>query len=343
MFFRHRQVASSGQVDHTPMSVQCVGACLAPPSRDMRLRGIMGLVLVLLATGTAHAQEIEMDPMLGERGLREDELRFEDWRRFHPVEYAVVPTVLGAAFTLRFAVPHDPEPNWRGGILFDDAAFDALFVRDDNTRHAVKWMGDVPYIASFAWSVADPVIAGAVHNWDLANQMFWMNLEAYSVTASVLWTSQWIVKRERPRAREFCDDPATAPPEADCGKSGAVASFIGGHTATVMTAAVLTCIHHSEMPIYGGGAGDAMPCAAGMASTALVFTARTLGGGHYVTDNIFGLALGSAAGLLPWALHYKMEAPTPEADKKSHTKLTSVAVAPDPSSSGAVLQFAGLW
>ena len=85
------------------------------------------------------------------------------------------------------------------------------------------------------------------------------------------------------------------------------------------------------------------PEPARMPLEALVFTARTLGGGHYVTDNIFGLALGSAAGLLPWALHYKMAAPTPEADKTSHAKLTSVALTPDPSSSGAVLQFAGLW
>ena len=323
--------------------LRCIGAALAPRALGVLLRVTIGLGLLLVATQNAQAQEIEMEPMLGERGLREEELRFEDWRRFHPVEYAVVPTVLGAAFTLRFAVPHDPDPNWRGGILFDDAAHRALFVDDPDTRDAVKWMGDVPYIASFAWSLADPMIAGGLHNWDLANQMFWMNLEAYSVTASVLWTSQLIVKRERPRAREFCDDPATAPPEADCGKSGAVASFIGGHTATVMTAAVLTCIHHSELPIYGGGAADAMPCAAGMASTALVFTARTLGGGHYVTDNIFGLALGAAAGLVPWALHYKMAAPTPEADKTSHATLTSVALAPDPSSSGAVLQFAGLW
>jgi hypothetical protein len=306
-------------------------------ARSSRLIAACLCATSLCASVAARAQ-------LGEEPDEEEaELHWkEEWPRFRPVEYVVVPSVLALSFGLRFGVERPVEPNWVGGILFDEPAFEALFVPDPNDRSIIKVAGDVPFIGAFLWSTAEPVIAGAMHNWDLANQLFWMNLEAYSVTASVLWVSQLIVRRERPRATMFCGDPATAPEEADCGTSAANQSFIGGHVATTATAAVLTCIHHSELPLYGGGLPEAIPCATWMTGTALVFTARTLNGGHWVTDNIFGLMLGTGAALVPWALHYGMDVTVPEVTT-GDVRLMSVTVTPDVTGSGAVVGAAGLF
>ena len=64
-----------------------VGASLALRACGVLPRVTIVVGLLLVIARDAHAQELE--PMLGERALNEDELRWEDWQRFHPAEYAI--------------------------------------------------------------------------------------------------------------------------------------------------------------------------------------------------------------------------------------------------------------
>ena len=62
------------------------------------------------------------------------------WERVRPWEFIAGPLVVGGALTLRFAGPQ-PERNWRGGILFDDAITNAIAVRSD-LRGPISQMTD---------------------------------------------------------------------------------------------------------------------------------------------------------------------------------------------------------
>jgi hypothetical protein len=235
---------------------------------------------------------------------QEPEVRWrDDWRRIHVAEYVVTPIMLGGAFALRFAARQDPEPNWERGIVLDDTVHGALFADDEDTRRGWKIAGDVGFISGFVWSAAEPAIVAGLHGWDVANQLLWMNLEAYAVVSNVLWVSQLIVRRERPRHDTLCGNPGGAGDE-DCSGGEESRSFFGGHVATTAAAAGLTCIHHARLPLYGGGAGDVAPCATGVLATGLVFAARTVTGAHYLSDNVLGLGVGAAAALIPTAIHY---------------------------------------
>lgn len=251
-----------------------------------------------------------------------------EWRRTHAAEYVLVPTALVGAFALRFGYPLSGEPNWRGGVLFDDAVFEAARTDDATARRLLNAAGDVALYGSFLWSTTEPIIAGLAHDWDVANQMFWISLEAYAAFSVGLYTLQAIVHRERPAATLVCSDADRAQGrviegyDVECGSAAEVRSFIGGHVAAVATATSLTCIHHAHLPLYGGGVPEALPCAAGVAATGLTFAARTVGGAHYFSDNFLGLGLGAlAGGLVPYALHYGWDPRSDLADEAPEAEL----------------------
>jgi hypothetical protein len=100
---------------------------------------------------------------------------------------------------------------------------------------------------------------------------------------------------------------------------------------------------HGELPIYGGGLPEAVPCATGILATGLVFAARTASGAHYLSDNMIGLVVGSGSALVPWALHYGMD-DSPEregAGRSDEPELAGVMLAPDPQGGGGLLSFNG--
>lgn len=313
---------------------------LAPdllPHDGMRIR-FVGLAVIALSVLTFPA----------EVSAQEQSPRWDpDWPRFQSWEYAGM-AVLGAeAFTVRFALDWDEEPDWETGILFDEWVLEHVVADDPSARDAWRWAGDVPYWAGLAWPVIDPLTVGLAHGtWDIAAQMLLMNLESFAFFSAALWTTQYLVARERPLA-DLCDGQRELAREmgVSCDEEKQVRGFIGGHTGVVTTTAALTCMHHGQMDLYGE-TGDAVACGAAIAAAAVTFTSRTVIGSHYATDNVLGVGLGLVSGgLLPWLLHYAHDDDVPDvADSSQPTgpRLMGASVTPDETGQGVRLQLLGV-
>jgi hypothetical protein len=235
----------------------------------------------------------------------------EDVPRFHPAEYAGTAVLLGGSLALRFGARWPESPSLDGGLPGEERIFEALYPESDADVHAWNVVADIPFYTSFAWSSLEPAVMAIAGGPDLGSQLFLMNLEGYAVTASVLWTTQFLARRRRPVDRHCEDDSVEPLSDAPCDDPESVRSLIGGHTAVVATTATLTCIHHIELELYGGGFRDAIPCGLWIAGTFMTFTGRTVTGAHYLSDNLLGVGLGVAAGLVPWSLHYARRQPAP--------------------------------
>jgi len=266
--------------------------------------------------------------------------------RVHWGEWAGTGALLGGSLALRFTVPVDGDPNWSGGILFDDAVYDAAFIESPELNENWVVIGDAGYFGSFAWAVVDPLIAGITYDWDTTVQMLGMNAEAFAIYSTVITLAQLGVRRERPESTKECDRNPELVAELGVACSDTAQnrnrSFIGGHTGTAATAATLSCIHHSQLPLWGGDGADVIPCVAGWLVTASVFTSRTVTGKHWVSDNFLGLFVGAGSAVVPYFLHYHLEADPIGADD------TIVATPPalfvQPTEGGASLSLSGaLW
>src|SRR5262245_39941643 len=62
----------------------------------------------------------------------------EDWPLFRPVGYVLTGVSGAAAIGVSLFVEYPDDAHWHGGILFDDAARDALRARDSTARDAVR-------------------------------------------------------------------------------------------------------------------------------------------------------------------------------------------------------------
>lgn len=258
----------------------------------------------------------------------------EEVPRFHWAEYATTGALLGGSLALRFGASLPEDPNVTGGLPGEEAIFEALYPKSDRGEHAWTVVGDIPFYTSFAWSSLEPAAVAIAGGIDLGSQLFLMNLEGLTVTAAVLWTSQLVVRRRRPTDRP-CDDPTITVGRDDrCDDPETIRGFIGGHTAVVATSATLTCIHHAELSLWGGGIRDAVPCGLWVAGTLATFSSRTVTGSHYLSDNLLGLGLGVAAGLVPWSLHYARRDRGPRPPRESPLMPRVVGVGLTPSADG---------
>lgn len=235
----------------------------------------------------------------------------ERWQRFQLWEGITTAALFAEALTVRFGLEWNEDPTWEGGILFDDWASDNFGVYEDQADRSTydAWVlaGDIPFYGSLAWPVLDPLSVAAIHgDWDAPTQMLLMNLEAYAFYAAALWTTQYVVRRERPSSDALCE---TQPERAEdmgiaCNGADRVRSFMGGHVGAVTLNAALTCMHHGQMDLYGA-AGDGVACGAWVAAAGLTFVSRTVTGKHYLTDNVLGAGLGLFSGIaIPYFLHY---------------------------------------
>jgi hypothetical protein len=266
----------------------------------------------------------------------------ERYPSFRIWEYVGTGALLAGSFGLRYGYDSGDEPNFRGGILFDEEVMSHGFVIDPSVSKGLRVAGDAAYIGSLVFTAAEPLLVGFVHDWYLSGQLAAMGIEAYAIYSAMLFTSQAIVRRERPATR-LCDNDVSADELGiNCSGNNTVRSFVGGHVGTVATAATLTCIHHAHLPLYGGGLGDAVPCAFWVGATGVVFASRTLTGKHYFSDNALGVAMGTLSGLVPYFLHYAFALPAPSLEGSAPISPKGVVVGPSPGGDGAVLSLSGL-
>jgi membrane-associated phospholipid phosphatase len=234
------------------------------------------------------------------------------WRRFQAWEYAATAAALGTGFYLRFGT-NQPDADWKGGILFDDWIRDRTAIHNPETRTPLIRLTDAMFYGAMGYRLFDSVVVpGLIRgNADTALQMSLIDLEVFGFVAITLWGSQAIFGRERPEV-DRCGEPAFRESEPSCkhGSAEPNRSFYAGHPAVGMAAAGLTCVHHANLPLYGGGAGDTLPCGAMIGAAVMNGVGRVLTENHYATDLVVGLGLGAVAGwVLPQVLHYNHPRP----------------------------------
>jgi len=281
-----------------------------------------GLVGIFAQAPVAHAQTAAQVPPAAPRtdpGSKPDVPAGKDghrliwkWSRFNLVDYIVTAVTAGTYLYLEFATKTPDDPNWRGGVLFDDDVRDALVAESPSGRDRAAVASDLmtlaPQVLAFVDALAVPLVTDN-GNWDVAWQMTMINVQALAITGLLSRGGHRLIARERPDVEPCLDDAGY---HGLC-FGGANASFPSGHTSGAFAGAGMVCAHHLNLPLYGGGASDPGAC---ITMTALATTSgvlRITSDRHYASDVIVGAAIGAGAGFaLPMLVHYREVDPKPK-------------------------------
>ena len=191
-----------------------------------------------------------------------------------------------------------------GGILFDDGLRSALRADTRSGRDRARLIGDIGYRTMLVFPLIDLGVSWAIHGDDeVAMQMLGIDFEVIAFAGFVGILTDHAVGRARPSV-EPCDDDQEY--EKFCNAADQFGSFLSGHTIMATAHAAVTCAHHFNLPLYGGGAGDVAACAAASAFALTTGIARVINDRHWATDVTAALLLGGAAGYLwPAWYHYR--------------------------------------
>ncbi len=258
---------------------------------------LVSVVPIVLGVSPAHAEQaakVEWDDTA--------------WRRVHWPE-ALVSVGLGASIFVIDALPYPDHATWSGPILFDKDSRSFL-KGDERTQHTASTTSDFIFIGMAAWPlvVDNYVVALGVHqNVDVAAQLTLMDMQAFGLAGVFTLGTEHLVGRARPPFSSCGQGLPDSPDAAACSRGDSFRSFYAGHPAAAFTSAGLTCAHHQNLPLYGGGVPDALACAGmvGLATTTGVL--RIVADRHWASDVIVGSAVGAGVGyLLPSLLHYRL-------------------------------------
>lgn len=240
----------------------------------------------------------------GEAAARATEVEWK-YQRF-TVPEAVLTGTLGLGIGALILFHPEKPPQLHGGILGEDAVRDATRGDSISTRRSAALIGDLTYYGSMAYPYLVDVIAVA---WighgkpEVAAQMAMINTEAFAITGFLSFASNAFIRRQRPYAADCTNsNEATFP---DCKLGGKSESFFSGHFGIAATAAGLTCAHHANLPLYGGGAPDVLACAATIAGAMVTGYTRLIADKHYLYDVLVGGALGFPIGYFIADYHYR--------------------------------------
>lgn len=252
-----------------------------------------------------------------------------EWPYFRPIGYwLTAASVLGAVASTLF-LQYPDEPRWSGGILFDDAARKALRAHDLGVRTAIRTASDITLVANIVHAgLIDGVLVPLLdRSPGVAGQLTLINAQAFAINILLSTVLFKAAARERPLIADCRRDPNIDP----LCNSGPYASFPSSHTSTAFTAAGLICIHHQYLPLYGGG-WDVAACAESIAVATATGLFRVIGDRHYMTDVIFGGAMGFTIGYVyPWLLHYSGSSDPPS---EARADAVHMSVVPTPTGLG---------
>jgi membrane-associated phospholipid phosphatase len=237
----------------------------------------------------------------------------KDWPRVRLWE-AIDAVVLTIADTeIEQNVPIQSQAHWRGGILFDDWARNALRGRTAAVQSAASTASDILYYGGTIGPLVidNFFVALSIHqNADVALQMLVINMQSLGISGLVSLVAEHGAGRARPYTDQ-CDanglihDPSGALTTNHCGTRNDYRSFFSGHTAAVSTMAGLTCAHHQHLPLYGGGFADLAPCLVMIGAATATGVLRIVYDEHWASDVMVGAAIGAVSGyVLPSLLHY---------------------------------------
>jgi membrane-associated phospholipid phosphatase len=228
----------------------------------------------------------------------------EHWPKVSPVEYALTgASILGAAGIFLFVDP--PSDGYDRGLLFDEPVRDGLRAGGRSGRDRARLIGDLGYRTLLVYPFADAVITPwIVHgNPEVSWQVFSISAEAIALAGFAGIATDHLIGRARPSRAECQGEPEY---ERFCGEEDEFSSFISGHTAIASAGAAVTCAHHLNLPLYGGGAADVVTCVGASALAVTSGVARIVNDRHWATDVVFAWMVGGVSGfVLPSVLHYR--------------------------------------
>jgi membrane-associated phospholipid phosphatase len=196
----------------------------------------------------------------------------------------------------------------RGGVLLDEKVRDALRVKSRRGQFRARDASDFFLAVTVAYPFLIDSLALAYFRHDseeVAVQMALINAEATVVSTALQTIANAVASRERPYGR-LCGNDLDAGIN-DCIGRNRFRSFFSGHTSQSFMSAALTCSHHMNLPLLGGGPVEHTPCVVGFAFAAAAGLGRIMGDVHYWSDVMTGAISGAAVGfLVPW-LHYRSE------------------------------------
>jgi membrane-associated phospholipid phosphatase len=226
------------------------------------------------------------------------------WPRFRAIGYALTAASVAGALAVTLLVKYPDEPRWEGGILFDDAIREAFRARNPGMRDSIRVASDLTLLTTVVQAalIDGFLVPMADASWDVTWQLTLINAQAFSLNILIATLLFKAAARARPTTQDCLDDP-TSDPLCD---TGSYASFPSSHTSTAFTAAGLTCIHHANLPLYGGEPWDSMACAGAVTLATMTGLFRIIGDRHYATDVLMGAAIGFSLGYVyPWLFHYQ--------------------------------------
>ena len=227
------------------------------------------------------------------------------WSRFSTAEYVL--TGAGGAITLATAIVRPRSVHaLSGGILFDDAARNALRSGDLQTRYDYRDASDVGLSLAVTWPFfADALVTAWWYRGsrDVAQEMALIDLETLAISGAVQGATNMLVSRERPYGRD-CGSAQLPDTTLDCDGSTRYRSFFSGHSSFSFASAALICVHHFENELLGSPWDD-LSCAGGYAVAASTSTFRIVGDVHYASDVISGALIGTIIGYGVPLLHYQ--------------------------------------
>ena len=286
------------------------------------MRRCLVVISLLLLTRAALADEpaapVATSPPTADRARAPEIVWDPAYSRFDTADYAV--SLAGAAASLAGAIIPPRSTHWTGGILFDERVRDALRLSTYGARATARDASDLLLSVTVTYPfLIDALIVTYWHrnSEDVAKQMTLIDLEALAVSSAFQGISTVLTSRERPYGRT-CGSSDLPQDTINCDSSGRYRSFFSGHTSLTFTVAGLTCMHHENLSLYGGGAADAIPCVAGLLAAGATGVLRVVSDQHYMSDVVVGALVGTASGIgIPWAFHYRKARLTSGSEPKS--------------------------
>lgn len=254
------------------------------------------------------------------------------WPKFTAAEFGVALGMGGLAIG-SLAIP--PQTTWgAGGVSnsFDKAARDALRLRDPEASLYARDASDVGLTLLFNQRFVDSLfVTWWYHDkGSTALQMALIDGQTIAFAAGIQSFTAAIVGRERPYASAICDKSPEREAD-DCAGNNRTRSFFSGHSTMAFTLASLTCVHHINLPIYGGGPAEAVPCAATLAVAGGVALLRVVADQHHLTDVMMGAAVGTGIGFgVPYLFHYGWELSPEQVPALKAAGIDSLSVVPNP-------------
>ncbi|NUP06928.1 MAG: phosphatase PAP2 family protein [Polyangiaceae bacterium] len=221
--------------------------------------------------------------------------------------------------------------NWRGTNGFDEAARNALRLTDFDDSLVARDVSDIGLVLLINQRLVDTLfVTWWYHDkGSTALQMALIDAQTVSFSAGLNSLVAGLVGRERPYARSICSEGDTAK-SSDCLGSNRFRSFFSGHATAAFTLAALTCTHHINVPIYGGGPVEAIPCAGTMLTASAVALLRVASDQHYLSDVLVGAVFGTASGFaMPYLFHYAHSPDAPNAALRA-LGVTTMSIGPSP-------------